>query len=150
MRELLDTEHHLNAHEQALDEIHQKLHRGEEIVSSLIPLHTPSCLKDIRPVSSMSMRKVYRRRWMLTRPRHHGRSTLRATTIQSSSRRYTSVTFLQAGRSPADRLLCCRRCTIRTPRCRRLPTSFLAVSSYLSDFHRPKITMYCRGGRRQR
>ncbi|KAI1789617.1 zinc-finger of the MIZ type in Nse subunit-domain-containing protein [Ganoderma leucocontextum] len=31
MRELLDTEQHLNAHEQALDEIHQKLHRGEEI-----------------------------------------------------------------------------------------------------------------------
>lgn len=31
MRELLDTEQHLNAHEQTLDEIHQKLHKGEEI-----------------------------------------------------------------------------------------------------------------------
>ena len=33
MRELLDTEQQLNSHEQALDEIYQRLMRGEKIVS---------------------------------------------------------------------------------------------------------------------
>ena len=35
MRELLDTEQELVMHEQALDDIYQKLSRGEKIVRSL-------------------------------------------------------------------------------------------------------------------
>lgn len=136
MRELLDTEQHLNAHEQALDEIHQKLHRGEEIVSSFVPLDIPMCSAVIRPVSSMFMIKACRRRWMSTRPRRHGRNTPRAITIRSSSRPYTSVMFPLTSCPGADCLLYCRRCTIQTPQCRRSPTSFLEVRLYLSDFRR--------------
>ncbi len=35
MRELLDTEQELNSHEQALDDIYNRISRGDEIVSML-------------------------------------------------------------------------------------------------------------------
>ena len=42
MRELLDTEQQLNSHEHALDEIYQRLMRGEKIVSCSVISSAPT------------------------------------------------------------------------------------------------------------
>ena len=51
MRDLLDTEQELNLHEHALDDIYNRISRGEEVVS-IIELKLDACLDDFHRLAS--------------------------------------------------------------------------------------------------
>ncbi|TBU43587.1 hypothetical protein BD309DRAFT_864000 [Dichomitus squalens] len=58
MRELLDTEQHLNAHEQALDEIHQRLMRGDKI-AGVAEAYEKGVQEKVRTYKAKTSRQKY-------------------------------------------------------------------------------------------